>query len=89
MKRTLLVFAKEPVPGAVKTRLLPFLSPLEAAELSHAFLADLLDRLRGITGLELWVAIPPESSAERMALRHEFGVRWVSQGAGDLGERMN
>lgn len=89
LKRTLLVFAKEPVPGSVKTRLQPFLNGVEAAQLSEAFLADLLDRLRRIAGVELWVALPPESRAEPMVLRHGSGVRWVSQGPGDLGERMN
>jgi rSAM/selenodomain-associated transferase 1 len=89
MKRIVLVFAKEPFPGSVKTRLSPLLSPAEAAELSTAFLADLLERLRQIGGSDIWIAIPPDSSAQRMALRHGSGVRWVSQGPGDLGERMN
>ncbi|MFC7469869.1 DUF2064 domain-containing protein [Actinomadura keratinilytica] len=40
---TLLVLAKEPVPGRVKTRLTPPFSPEEAAELAAASLADTLD----------------------------------------------
>ncbi|MEV6651615.1 DUF2064 domain-containing protein [Streptomyces sp. NPDC051219] len=39
---TLLVIAKEPVPGRVKTRLTPPYSPLEAARLAEAALADSL-----------------------------------------------
>jgi glycosyltransferase A (GT-A) superfamily protein (DUF2064 family) len=39
---TLLVIAKEPVPGRVKTRLTPPYSPREAAELAEAALADTL-----------------------------------------------
>jgi glycosyltransferase A (GT-A) superfamily protein (DUF2064 family) len=39
----LLVIAKEPVPGRVKTRLTPPYSPAEAAALAHAALADTLD----------------------------------------------
>ena len=39
---TVLVIAKEPVPGKVKTRLTPPYSPREAAELAEAALADTL-----------------------------------------------
>jgi rSAM/selenodomain-associated transferase 1 len=40
---TLLVIAKEPVPGRVKTRLTPPYTPAEAAALAEAALADTLD----------------------------------------------
>ncbi|WP_371668543.1 DUF2064 domain-containing protein [Streptomyces sp. NBC_00289] len=40
---TLLVIAKEPLPGRVKTRLTPPFSPREAAGLAEAALADTLD----------------------------------------------
>ncbi|GFE18349.1 hypothetical protein Sgleb_63960 [Streptomyces glebosus] len=39
---TLLVIAKEPVPGRVKTRLTPPYTPQEAAALAEAALADTL-----------------------------------------------
>lgn len=39
---TLLVIAKEPVPGRVKTRLTPPFTPVEAARLAEAALADTL-----------------------------------------------
>ncbi|MFJ6016186.1 DUF2064 domain-containing protein [Streptomyces sp. NPDC092952] len=40
---TVLVIAKEPVPGRVKTRLTPPFTPAEAARLAEAALADTLD----------------------------------------------
>ena len=40
---TLLVIAKEPVPGRVKTRLTPPYSPREAAALAQAALTDTLE----------------------------------------------
>ncbi len=43
---TLLVIAKEPVPGRVKTRLTPRFSPEQAAALAEAALADTLDAVR-------------------------------------------
>jgi hypothetical protein len=39
------IFVRTPVPGEVKTRLAPPLTPLEACELYRAFLADLFVRL--------------------------------------------
>ncbi|MGW2205740.1 TIGR04282 family arsenosugar biosynthesis glycosyltransferase [Streptomyces sp. NPDC001774] len=44
---TLLVIAKEPVPGRVKTRLTPPFSPQEAARLAAAALADTLTTVLG------------------------------------------
>lgn len=43
MSTTLLVIAKAPVPGRVKTRLTPPFSPVEAAALAEAALCDTLD----------------------------------------------
>ncbi|MDI2132601.1 TIGR04282 family arsenosugar biosynthesis glycosyltransferase [Yinghuangia seranimata] len=43
---TLLVIAKSPVPGRVKTRLTPALTPHQAAEVAEAALADTLDAVR-------------------------------------------
>ncbi len=38
MTALLIIFAKEPRPGQVKTRLSPPLSPEEAAQLYHSFI---------------------------------------------------
>ena len=46
----LLVFAKVPVPGRVKTRLTPTLGAAGAARLYDAFLRDALDRYAGLDG---------------------------------------
>ena len=42
-ERTLLVMAKAPVPGRVKTRLCPPCTPDEAAAIAAAAIADTLD----------------------------------------------
>lgn len=44
MKQALIVFAKWPVPGSVKTRLVPPLTELEAARLYSSFLLDALEQ---------------------------------------------
>ncbi|MEV7161787.1 DUF2064 domain-containing protein [Streptomyces microflavus] len=79
----LLVIAKEPVPGRVKTRLCPPFSPAEAAELAAAALADTLRTV---------VALP----ARRRVLVLEGrpgpwvppGIEVVPQSAGGLDERL-
>lgn len=45
---TLLVIAKEPVPGRVKTRLTPPFRPEEAAQLAEAALRDTLETVAGL-----------------------------------------
>ena len=59
---TILLFAKEPLAGRVKTRLVPPLTAPEAAALAAAFLADLHRTLASAHGAKLAVAIPDDSS---------------------------
>ncbi|GAB4260256.1 MAG: TIGR04282 family arsenosugar biosynthesis glycosyltransferase [Deferrisomatales bacterium] len=84
--RRLIVFAKEPRPGHVKTRLAAFVGPEPAARLYRAFLEDLaavFASLRG-TRVEWWVDGRPGAMG---FLRGPWG-RPYRQGAGDLGERL-
>lgn len=46
--RTAIVIAKQPVPGRVKTRLTPPLTPGEAADVAAAALSDTLDRVAAV-----------------------------------------
>jgi len=48
----LIVIAKAPEPGRVKTRLCPPCTPEEAAAIAEAALADTLDAVRGVPGVE-------------------------------------
>lgn len=50
MSVTLLVLAKTPVPGRVKTRLTPPYTPAQAAALAQAALRDTLDAVRAVAG---------------------------------------
>jgi uncharacterized protein len=84
-----IVFARAPEPGAVKTRLIPLLGAARAAELQRI----LIDRAiatalaAGIGPVELWCA----PSAQHPLLAHcaeRHGIDATSQCDGDLGARM-
>ncbi|MHA7815301.1 MAG: TIGR04282 family arsenosugar biosynthesis glycosyltransferase [Pseudohaliea sp.] len=88
-ERRLLQFAREPVPGEVKTRMQPVLDAAAACELHIALLTHTARQLAGVRrcGRELWVAGDPAHPALRHAAAlGRAGVR--RQRGADLGERM-
>jgi len=86
MDTALLIFAKVPRPGHVKTRLTPALSPTEAARLYTAFLRDTLRSARGgTTDVRLYVAPPvPDDGFDGLPSE----VTLHAQSGDDLGARM-
>ena len=85
----ILVFTKAPVPGQVKTRLTPRLSPEQAAQVHLALLQRTVGVAAGasLAGVELWVADDPENEQIRqLAERHDLAVK--RQTGADLGDRM-
>ena len=80
-----MVAAKAPVPGAVKTRLCPPLSPDEAARLARALLADTLETARApaVSGVaDVFLALDGQDDS-LAAFPRRF-----SQRGGHLGERL-
>jgi len=86
----LLIFAKAPVPGQVKTRLAGHLGTRGAAGLYQKLLHRTLRIAHAarLCPLELWCA-PDARHGCFIACRREYGARLRRQGAGDLGRRMN
>lgn len=86
MSRALLVFAKVPRPGHVKTRLTPLLTPAEAARLYTAFLRDALRQYERLdAAVRLYVAPPlPEGGLVGVP----DGISVHEQVGKGLGERM-
>lgn len=85
-----IVFAKAPVPGAVKTRLVPALGADGAARL-HARLVEralATACAAGLGAVELCCA-PDASHSFFAACAARFGVALAAQGGGDLGARMH
>ncbi|MEZ5065352.1 MAG: TIGR04282 family arsenosugar biosynthesis glycosyltransferase [bacterium] len=86
LSRILLV-AKSPRPGRVKTRLVPAIGPEEAAALAAAFLSDLAGTLDA-TGIPWSVALPDDDDPADLLQRLGRDVPWMRQGPGDLGARL-
>lgn len=82
------IFARAPVAGAVKTRLTPVLHAREAADLARALLVDTVEVVERAR-FETLVAFTPASG--RRALERLLGRRrrLVPQGGGDLGARLD
>jgi rSAM/selenodomain-associated transferase 1 len=84
----LLLFARAPEPGQVKTRLEPVLTPAESSELYRAFLTD-ASRLYGRD--DRWRRVLcGDPGADDPRLSALFPPPWDrrSQGPGDLGDRL-
>ncbi|MBS0327002.1 MAG: TIGR04282 family arsenosugar biosynthesis glycosyltransferase [Proteobacteria bacterium] len=83
------VFARAPVAGKAKTRLIPVLGARGAAGLQQALLRRTLATVLGaaLGPVSLWCA-PDCAHAEFRRCRDEFGVQLFPQQGCDLGERM-
>jgi uncharacterized protein len=85
----LIVFAKAPEPGKVKTRLIPALSAAGAAELHRRLVRHSLGAATAarLGPVELWCA-PDTSDPFFRECERRFGASLHAQGEGDLGARM-
>ena len=88
MKVCIIVFAKNPVPNQVKTRLIPTLSPEQAATVYTAFLTDWCEVLAKLRDVDITIAYTPEEA--RCDLQALIGddVLYIPQIGIDLGERL-
>lgn len=91
----LVIFAKAPIAGQVKTRLCPPLTPDEAATLHGSFVLDTLERTKAAVStfklpLDRYLACAPSSTHVFFKIMEERqGVRVIDQVGDDLGSRMN
>lgn len=91
MSRAVIIFAKAPVAGQAKTRLIPALGPEGAAALAERLLVHAVQQALALPELELILCVTPacEHPAFHPALQAGQGrLQLVWQGEGDLGERM-
>jgi len=84
----LAVMAKAPVAGQVKTRLLPFFTAEEAAELSRSLLMDQLNHLQELDTTDFYLAFAPDDAQLLMEKLAPPCFHLFPQQGDDLGARM-
>ncbi len=87
----LIIFAKSPVPGLVKTRLCPPLAPDEAATLHGSLVLDTLERTRHLQGVDRFLACAPSKQHpffQTLGARQQIEL-WEQIPDEDLGKRMD
>lgn len=95
LSAALVIFAKAPIPGQVKTRLCPPLTHDEAATLHGSFVLDTLERTKvAVIKLKVpfdrYLACTPSSTLVFFKIMEERqGVKLIDQEGQDLGERMH
>jgi rSAM/selenodomain-associated transferase 1 len=81
----LVVMAKDPAPGAVKTRLAARVGAQRACALYRAFLADISTRFCAGPWQLVWAVTPPDADLAPIV---GAGGRQIAQEGDELGERM-
>ncbi len=95
LRTAFVIFAKAPIPGQVKTRLCPPLTPDEAATLHGSFVLDTLERTKTAIGrlklsMDRYLACAPFSNHVFFKIMEERqGITLIDQVGDDLGARMH
>ncbi|MGI9036312.1 MAG: TIGR04282 family arsenosugar biosynthesis glycosyltransferase [Pyrinomonadaceae bacterium] len=87
MKFTIIIMAKVPRAGNVKTRLQPFLSPEQCAALSEAFLEDAINKAQSPTN-DLIIAFSPGAERDYFSKFEKNKFSLVAQKGENLGAKM-
>jgi rSAM/selenodomain-associated transferase 1 len=85
----LAVMVKAPIPGTVKTRMVPPLTHEQAAELFQALLLDQLEHLTRLAEVDLYVAFTPVEAKALIEAVVPASFQCFHQTGDDLGERMH
>jgi uncharacterized protein len=80
--------AKAPIPGNVKTRLVPPLTEEQAAQFSRALLIDLLNSVKELSAVELYLFYAPDGAKALMQEIAGHNFHLLPQRGEDLGARM-
>jgi rSAM/selenodomain-associated transferase 1 len=86
--KALIIFAKEPLPGQVKTRMSPPLTPDEAAALYRCMLLDVLQKSRQLSDTDLFLFYDQSDGAETFFRESAPEAELLPQQGADLGARM-
>lgn len=86
--KILILFAKAPILGRVKTRLVPPLTYQQSHDLHRAFIKDTLERVSELCGVRLYLGYYPKGHEDKFKGLLPEGVELFCQQGRDLGERM-
>ena len=87
MKTAIIIMAKVPRAGNVKTRLQPYLSPDKCVLLSEAFLEDAIDKAQSLTN-DLIISFSPNSERDYFTKFENNKFTLLVQKGENLGEKM-
>jgi rSAM/selenodomain-associated transferase 1 len=85
----IVIIAKEPKPGSVKTRLTPPLDPQTASKIYHNLLLDRIEQVESLKGADHFVAYYPKSSLQFFQNIISSSFSLLPQKGKDLGERLS
>jgi rSAM/selenodomain-associated transferase 2/rSAM/selenodomain-associated transferase 1 len=83
-----LIMAKGPRPGTVKTRLHPMLGPDGCAALAERLIRHAASVAAGVTGVTVFAAVDPPDALSEVGSLVPGTVRLLRQRGGNLGERL-
>ena len=86
IRRALVIAAKPPRVGEVKTRLCPSLSLSQACALYECLLGDIISKMERYQGADFWIAFAPRGS--RYFSSHYGNKKLMAQRGRDLGKRL-
>lgn len=87
MNRAIIIMTKIPRAGNVKTRLQPFLTPAQSAEIAAVFLQDSEEKAQKICDKTIIAFTPPEKKDDLFNFVSSKNT-FIAQSGKDLGERM-
>jgi len=87
MRTRILIFAKAPVPGKVKTRLIPVLGAEGAAELAQRMLGNTWAEASSVSVADAEICASPDPL--HLDWQGQLPPSATGQGEGDLGERLS
>lgn len=88
MEEAVVLMAKAPVPGRVKTRLCPPLAPAEAARLCACMLGDAAEEISSMARIARYLFLDPPVAANAMREAPFSSFERFPQRGKDLGEKM-
>lgn len=83
----IIILAKAPVPGKVKTRLLTHYTAIQAADLHKQMVRVVLKKAQSVCN-DIWFAVDNPNHPFCLACSNQASIKLYGQSDGDLGERL-